>query len=178
MEDSTSSDLFWIETSTANASSDWSKRRRQVLQKVALKRRREPKQHHPNSRQLPVFIRDDDAGKSSESQCFDKGRHVQSENPDSTAIKPDVLPSHTSLTQLRVAAMHPPMLVQSNLDFVDLSSLASLEVGRYTGQRLIERPEASRISCEERLGHIVAMYLFIMPRASLYAMLRIAWLHE
>src|SRR6187402_1704574 len=141
MEDSTSSDLFWIESSTSNAPSDSSKRRREVMQKVALRRKRRPKQHHPNSRQLPVFIRDDDAGKSSASQFLDKGSHIQTENPDSAAVKPDALSSRTSLTHLRVAAMYPQMLVQSNLDFVDLSSLASLEVGRYTGQRLLERPQ-------------------------------------
>lgn len=36
--------------------------------------------------------------------------------------------------------MYPSMILKCNLDFVDLSSLASFEVGRYTGQRLIERP--------------------------------------
>lgn len=109
------------------------------MQKVALRRKREPKQHHPNSRQLPVFVRDDDAGESSGSQFLDRGSRIQSENPDSAAVESDELRSQTSLTHLRVAAVHPPMLVKSNLDFVELSSLASLEVGRYTGQRLIER---------------------------------------
>jgi hypothetical protein len=32
------------------------------------------------------------------------------------------------------------MLTKCNLDFLDLSLLASLEVGRYTGQRLLESP--------------------------------------
>jgi hypothetical protein len=142
MENSTSSELFWINSFTPNTPSDGSKHRREVMQKVALRRKGKSRQHHPNSRQLPVFIRGDDASKSSKDKLFDRYSHIQSENPCPAAVEPDELHLQTSLTQLRVAAMHPSMLVRSNLDFADLSSLASLHVGRYTGQRLIERPRS------------------------------------
>ena len=135
---STPSNLLWIAPSTPDAPLDSSKRRQEVMQIAAL-RRGQQRQPHPNRRQLPVYIRDDNASENSENKSLDKGGCVKHENRRSGAFESDELRSQISLTRLRVVAPYQSMFVKSNLDFVDLASLVSFEVGRYTGQWLTER---------------------------------------
>lgn len=136
---STSPDLIWIGSSTTNSPYDRSKQRREVMQRIALRRKREPAKRHPNSRQLPLFIHHDDVG-GSRNQSTDVGNRLSPGNSDSTSTGSNDMISQPSLPRMGVAALYPSVLVKTNLDVVDLSSLASFEVGRYTGQRLMERP--------------------------------------
>jgi hypothetical protein len=153
MEDSNSTELLWISSSCSDTPSDRSKLRREVMQKVALRRRKEPKRHHPNSRQLPVFITNDGLAESTASQKYNR-KYDQAEIIDKdSCLKPvelgsdivysDDIHPQTTLTQLLVfPCTSPSMLSKCNLDFLDLSLLASCEVGRYTGQRLLESPRS------------------------------------
>lgn len=85
---------------------------------------------------MPVFIRYDEAVDSLGCQSIDQGTCTQLGTTGSASIEC----GQTSLTDTRIVPRYPSMLVYANLDFKDLASLASLEVGRFTGQRLIERP--------------------------------------
>lgn len=143
MAEPKSTDLFWVESCTSDAPSDtskWLKRRRQVMQRVASRREKTLRQPHPNRRQLPVFVGDRSAIASSESQSIDQGTCPRLGTLDPATAEFEKPHSLESLTHIRVAAVYPSILVQANLDFTDLSSLASIEVGRYTGQRLVEWP--------------------------------------
>jgi len=136
--DSAPSNFFWMTSSTPDAPPDSSKGRQDVMQKVALRRRKE-KRHHPNRRQLPVFIRSDNSNESSEKKNLGNSGCFKYEDRRPDAFEFDELHSQTSLTHLRVASPYPSVLLKCNLDFVDLASLASPEVGRFTGQWLIQR---------------------------------------
>ncbi|KKO98289.1 hypothetical protein THAR02_09612 [Trichoderma harzianum] len=118
-----STNLLWINPTTSTVPFDRAKIRRQVMQKVAQKRKRQPKHRHPNSRQIPVFIADEDFTGSATDR-------KQTETVDVTRI-----PAITS-------PAYPIMLAKTNLRFLDLSLLASVGVGRYTGQRLLENPQS------------------------------------
>jgi hypothetical protein len=144
MESSLSSNLLWLDSSTSKAPSDSSKQRREVMQKVALRRKREPKQRHPNSTQLPVFVHNDASG-SSGGRLGDQGSSSQSGNPEPASFDSSDLELPQRLTPFGDGAMHPSVFVESNLDFVDLASLASLEVGRYMGQGILINPRS--IAC-------------------------------
>ena len=108
------------------------------MQTVALRRKQQPKHRHPNSRQLPRFAPDLEQG----AEAVEKASSIQFQNTDLDFVQSDEFPSEPSLTDLRVFTItYPSMLTKSNLNFLDLSLLASLEVGRYTGQRLLENPQ-------------------------------------
>jgi hypothetical protein len=142
-----STDLVWISSSTSGALTDRSKVRRETMRQVALRRKAAPKQHHPNARQLPVFISStpekDTASKSSSSppqepEFLHRGGRIRPLGPDFD-INAYCSPT-TLMPSLVSAGTYPTMLARCNLDCLDLSLLASLEVGRYTGQRLLESP--------------------------------------
>jgi hypothetical protein len=153
MGDSKPTNLFWVKSSTSDAPLDRPKHRREVMQKVALRQKQEHQQNHPNRRQLPVFYHNQGSGESSASREHDAksveaervitGSSLQPNNSDSAPLDSDQSYPRTSLTQLMIAsATHPTMLAQCNLDFLELSSLAALEVGRFTGQRVLEKPRS------------------------------------
>jgi hypothetical protein len=111
-----------------------------------------PKQHHPNSRQLPIFILNNELSESTashkdknESFDFDMLNAYSLspfDNSESDIARSENFNSLTSLTQARVCATaYPSMLVKCKLDILDLSLLVSLEIGRYTGERLLRNPQ-------------------------------------
>jgi hypothetical protein len=139
--------LHWITSSISAVPLDRIKSRREFMQKVALRRKWEPKRHHRNSRQLRIIILHPELGESTAIQrdnkislqledCIDKCG-----NSDSDNVGPEDLELLTSLTQMRATATpYHSMLVKYNLDITDLSLLASHEVDRYTGKRRLEDP--------------------------------------
>lgn len=141
MEHSSSTSLLWIEPYTSDAPSNQSRQRREVMKKVASRRKEMHQRCHPNRRQLPIFVHNQDPGGSS-------ARQLHKLNPNNAMILARDSNLHaqhlqTSLTQLQVASVIcPPMLAKCELDFLELSSLAALEVGRFTGQRVLESPRS------------------------------------
>jgi hypothetical protein len=129
--------LVWVESITSDRLSDRSRVKRDVMQKVARRRERQRRNKHPNKGQLPAFLIDTldkiptEEQSESESQCFsDKFSHS------------DELHSFLSIERLQASpSSYSTLLAKYNLCIVDLSYLASLEVGRYTGMRLLERPK-------------------------------------
>lgn len=110
------------------------------MQKVAQKRKAEPKHRHPNSRQLPVFISSDDiydnAADYKQIQTFNAAKRPTQTKSDGACFQRDV----TCLRTL--ASTYSTVLAKTNLHFLDLSLLTSVGVGRYTGQRLLESPQS------------------------------------
>jgi hypothetical protein len=157
--------LLWVNSSTADVR-DLSKLRREVMRKVALRRKLEPKYPHPNSRQLPLFLHDDGI-----SQCIASSEqvhtvpeaephgqdgkdgnvgNVKSETSSPSMAEPDNHHLQLSATQTSMLAFtHPSKLTKCHLRFLDLSLLASLEVGQFTEQRLRE--------CRESLSHSLGL---------------------
>lgn len=135
-----STNLLWINPTTSTAPFDRAKIRREVMQKVAQKRKRQPKHQHPNSRQIPVFIADEDFSGSAtdrrQPETVDVTRIPAITRYDDVCLRADVAYLHT------VSPAYPIMLAKTNLRFLDLSLLASVGVGRYTGQRLLENPQS------------------------------------
>jgi hypothetical protein len=142
MEALKTSNFLWIDASASNHLPGGGLRRREVMQKLALRRKREPKQLHPNSRQLPVFIQSNDGAESSRDQMVGTTGHVSLDMPGRRIGDGAASSLPPSLTTVHLAPVHPTMLVKANLDFVDLCSLASLEVGRYTGHRFLKQPHS------------------------------------
>lgn len=141
MNDPAPVQLLWISPSTSKGRSSRSKLRRDVMQKVAIRRKQGPKRSHPNSRQLPVFLTSEGHAKTSLNgeieQEVSKIRNFVGSEPQGPYGT-----GHTDEMHLRILPLiYPTMLVKCGLDFSDLSLLSSLEVGRYTGQRLLERPQ-------------------------------------
>ncbi|KAL7933844.1 hypothetical protein V8C35DRAFT_302573 [Trichoderma chlorosporum] len=131
-----SKDLLWINPTTSTMPFDRAKIRREVMQKVAQKRKREPKHQHPNSRQIPIFL-----GPGDESDCAADQKQPQALEVAKVPAKTgsDGVCLRTDVTYLRtVASAYPMILAKTNLRFLDLSLLASVGVGRYAGQRLLE----------------------------------------
>lgn len=118
------------------------------MQKLASKRKG-PKRYHPNGLQLPIFLQGNlnesttNQGKDKqEAHAIESSACCQARVPDSDVCEFGYLHLQTSLTQLPISPnTYASLLVKSNLNFLDLSLLASLEVGRYTGQRLLEDPQ-------------------------------------
>lgn len=109
------------------------------MQKVAQKRKAEPKHRHPNSRQLPVFIPSDELHEGA-AEC----KQIQTLNVAERQFqtKPDGVYIQTDTAYLRTpASAYSAVLAKANLHFLDLSLLTSVGVGRYTGQRLFENPQ-------------------------------------
>ncbi|KAL6805119.1 hypothetical protein J3E68DRAFT_387676 [Trichoderma sp. SZMC 28012] len=135
-----STNLLWINPTTSTVPFDRAKIRREVMQKVAQKRKRQPKHQHPNSRQIPVFIADEDFSGSAtdrrQTETVDVTRIPAITSYDDVCLRADVAYLHT------VSPAYPIMLAKTNLRFLDLSLLASVGVGRYTGQRLLENPQS------------------------------------
>ncbi|PTB37944.1 hypothetical protein M441DRAFT_173355 [Trichoderma asperellum CBS 433.97] len=133
-----SNNFIWINPTTT-LPVDRAKTRRDIMQKVAQKRKAEPKYRHPNSRQLPLFIPRDDlcdsSAKYKESQTFNvTKRHAKTKSED--------VFMRTDTTYLRtLTPTYSTVLAKTNLHFIDLSLLTSVGVGRYTGQRLLESPQ-------------------------------------
>src|ERR1700753_2926520 len=71
MKDSSSTSLLWISSTTSIAPSDRSRIRREVMQKVALRRKKEPRRPHPNRRQIPTFLPKDDLDKTTACQKYE-----------------------------------------------------------------------------------------------------------
>jgi hypothetical protein len=151
MTDSSSTGFLWVKPSMSHVPVDRSKLRRAVMQTVALRRKQQPKHRHPNSRQLPSFMLGDDSSEttakqkrdkeSNVSEVIDKNSCVHSENSDFDIVPSDGGFSQQSLRHMPVSSFaYPSMLAKCNLNFLDLSLLTSIEVGRYTGQRLLENP--------------------------------------
>lgn len=152
---SKASDLIWIDSCTPGEPSDRSRNRRDVMRKVALRRKRGPNRPHPNSRQLPVFVQDDECNcipgsqlqtvKPNRTRNFDYGSLLQSVASIPDDDEPPDSRSWAGLRQTRSPAI-PSQLVPAgcSLEFADFSLLASPIVGRYTGQRLLENPKNLR----------------------------------
>lgn len=145
MKDSKPVELLWINPATSKDRSSRSKVRQDVMQKVAWRRKQAPKRSHPNSRQLPLFLPidshvDTSPGKKQEqkSNTISAGDIDYSKQQDGQWPNID----HPGGMHMRVLPLiYPTMFVKCSLDFLDLSLLASLEIGRYTGPRLLERPQ-------------------------------------
>lgn len=133
-----SNNLVWINPATTSPV-DRAKTRREIMQKVAQKRRAEPKHRHPNSRQLPVFIPSnglhESAAEYKQIQALDVAERPSQTKPDGVYIHPDTTYLRTPTTT------YSAVLAKTNLHFLDLSLLTSVGVGRYTGQRLLESPQ-------------------------------------
>lgn len=121
------------------------------MQKVAWRRKQQPKQRHPNSIQLPFFVPDDlpekmaskkHAQVSNESDAICKSGCAKTKILDPKTVESEAFYLNSSLTQLRVCTTDQSLIfIKCNLSFLKLSLLASKDVGRYTGQRLLESPE-------------------------------------
>lgn len=131
--------LVWINPTTT-LPFDRAKVRREIMRKVAQKRKAEPKYRHPNSRQLPVFIPCD---KPCDSAADHKPTETFNVAKRPTKAKSDDICLQTDITYLRtLASAYSTVLTKTNLHFLDLSLLTSVGVGRYTGQRLLESPQS------------------------------------
>jgi hypothetical protein len=133
-----SNNLVWINPATTSPV-DRAKTRREIMQKVAQKRKAEPKHRHPNSRQLPVFIPSDglpeSAAEYKQLQTFNVAERPSQTKPDGVYIQTDTIYLRAPPT------LYSAVLTKTNLHFLDLSLLTSVGVGRYTGQRLFENPQ-------------------------------------
>jgi hypothetical protein len=119
MVNSNSTNLLWINSSGFNAPRDRLKQRREVMQKVAWRRKQQPKQHHHNSVQLPLFILDDLPEKTpsqkhkqtpNESDALDKNCFAKTKTLDSNIVESADVYLNTSLTCLRVCATKHPFI--------------------------------------------------------------------
>jgi hypothetical protein len=129
----------------------------------------EPKKPHPNRRQLPVFISKDNSSETPTSQndknyhsaeILDENSRLPSESSNNDLIESNKFHVQTGLTLSRaLGSTCPPTLAKCNLDFRDLSLLASHEVGRYTGQKLLECPQ----SISNFLGRKTWSYCHYVP---------------
>lgn len=136
-----SNSLLWINPTTSTVPPDRAKIRREVMQKVAQKRKSGPKHRHPNSRQIPVFIVASDDASDSAIDQEQTQRSKAAKKPEMARF--DEVCLQSGLTDMRAPApAYPTILAKSNLRFLDLSLLASIGVGRYTGQRLFEAPQS------------------------------------
>ncbi|KAL7940493.1 hypothetical protein V8C42DRAFT_362289 [Trichoderma barbatum] len=135
------SNILWINPTTSTVPFDRAQIRREVMQKVAQKRKRGPQYRHPNSRQTPVFIPGDGLGNGVVNWKQPRISNVAKRSPKDTSD--DIVCMQTYLTIPRgLAPSYPTILAKTNLRFLDLSLLASVGVGRYTGQRLLETPQS------------------------------------
>lgn len=118
---------------------DSAKTRREIMQKVAQKRKAEPKHRHPNSRQLPIFMPrygfNESATEYKQVQALSMAERPSQTKPESVHIQTDTLRLQTP------SSAYSAVLAKTNLHFLDLSLLTSVGVGRYTGQRLLENPQ-------------------------------------
>lgn len=109
------------------------------MQKVAQKRKAEPKHRHPNSRQLPIFISSDgfheSAAEYKQIQVLNMAERPSQTKPECVYIQTDALRLQTP------SSTYSAVLAKTNLHFLDLSLLTSVGVGRYTGQKLLESPQ-------------------------------------
>jgi hypothetical protein len=130
----------WI-SSTSSAPFHQVKHRREVMQKLGLRRKEQP-QHlrHPNGRQLPLFIANAKVRLDQMPQLAPLGVG-NPPKPDSDSPSNDVPSQPSLLNAIYLKPKNSSISEQTNLDFLGLSLLASLEVGRYTGQRLLENPQ-------------------------------------
>jgi hypothetical protein len=112
--------------------------KKDVMRNVALRRKMIPKKPHPNGRQLPVFIVDDEPENRQKQYATTKS--VRTHRLSSEFSHHDNLPPPFVTFYPGLGTSPPTMLAQCNLDFRDLSILASHEVGRFTGRRLLENP--------------------------------------
>lgn len=178
-------ELLFVHATSANPPIRSSKIRRDVMQKVAMRRKREAKnrmQSHPNSRQLPVFV----SAKLEKSVkapflceahleqvgCYSKDQEQEFDHlrRDKTGYAYDPFLQCVSPT-LPIFANPPAILMKANLGFLNFSTLASFEIGRYTGERLLATP--SRFT--NFLGTKSWSYFWYVPaRYDSCALLRIA----
>ena len=141
-----SSNFQWINSCASDTPSDRAMLKKCVMQKVALRRKVLPKKPHPNSRQLPVFLLNAGPANENENPMDDNGHNhiegIQWQPSNSDVIESDdrYTPTHPKLSPA-LGTTCPPMLAKCNLDFLDLSILASHEVGRFTGPKLLETPQ-------------------------------------
>lgn len=139
-----STDLLWINPATSRKPSDRTEIRRDVMRNVALRKKRGKKSPHPNRRQFPLFISNEFAsgpvGSTSQvhnQNCTTTIFSDESEKDGSNRVSSQV-------TRTCLGFFTPTFLPASgknSVHYLDLSLLASLEVGRYTGQKLLERPQ-------------------------------------
>lgn len=138
--------LQWFNSYASNQSLDRSTLNKVVMRKVALRRKLLPQKPYPKSRQFPVFmLNDGPVNETKGLQC--DNRHDQVEGIQSQSLHSDAIESadpHT-LTDLSLSpalgGTCPPILAKFNLDFLDLSILASNEVGQFNGLRVLEHPK-------------------------------------
>lgn len=109
------------------------------MQKVAQKRKAEPKHRHPNSRQLPVFMLSNgfhgSAAEYKQTQALNIAERPSQNEPECVYIQTDILRLQTP------SSTYSAVLAKTNLHLLDLSLLTSVGVGRYTGQKLLENPQ-------------------------------------
>lgn len=108
------------------------------MKKVALRRKEQPRQPHPNGRQLPIFLANLEISNDTlgpESDGDNSNTHIVDAECDNR------YQFETGINHLKILGItYPSIMTECNLCFLDLSLLASLDVGRYTGQRLLENP--------------------------------------
>jgi hypothetical protein len=136
----------WINSCASDPPSDRAMLKKRVMQKVALRRKLLPKKPHPNSRQFPVFLLDGGPVKENQPPEDDKGHKyvegIRCQRSNSDAIESDDrYPPNNLNPSPALGTTCPPMLVKCNMDFLDLSILASHDVGRFTGPKLLETPQ-------------------------------------
>ncbi|KAF2663801.1 hypothetical protein BT63DRAFT_430066 [Microthyrium microscopicum] len=149
MKDANAYQLHWIDTTSSDGPFDRSKVRRQTMQKVALRRKNQPKKPHPNSRQVPIFIHVDQDNESQEHhkdeqthpelEIIDADGYLQSDDTIIAGLTD--LHCLSRITYLPVDITYPSMPRRCKVDISDLSLLASIDVGRYTGEKLLRNPQ-------------------------------------
>jgi hypothetical protein len=155
----------WINSCASDPPSERAMLKKRVMQKVALRRKWLPRKPHPNSRQFPVFLRNGGPANENETPKDDKEHNhiegIQCQRSNSDAIESDdrYTPTNLKLSPA-LGTTCPPMLAKCNLDFLDLSILASHEVGRFTGPKLLETPEM----LPHFLGRKTWSYCHYVPR--------------
>jgi hypothetical protein len=154
MVESNSAEFLWLNPSTSNALSDSSISRREMMQKVALRRKKMPKIHHPNSRQLPLFVviesilAQNSLNQRQEkifhgAEPLDKDGCLQTRNANSSFVEIEASRFQPSLTQVRLSTVtYPSLFAKFNVYFRDLSILASWlhEIGLCTSTRWSQEP--------------------------------------
>lgn len=141
MTETTPINFQWI-ASTSSAPFHRVKHRREVMQKLGLRRKEQPKHvRHPNRRQLPSFVTNDQVRLEPKPQR-ELPNAAQSSKSNSVTFSSNDVPSQPSpVNTIYLKPKRSTISAQTNLDFLGLSLLASLEVGRYTGQRLLKNPQ-------------------------------------
>jgi hypothetical protein len=149
------------------------------MRKVARRRERHRQNNHPNRGQFPAFFFSNTIDKVT----TDQQSESESQRTLDQCLGSDDLPEHTSIARLQPAAnSYSTMLVKYNLCIVELSNLASLEVGRYTGMRLLERPKKLSHFLSGRnwsyLRHVPLLYerSIIVRNATDCVVARVRWL--